>query len=582
MTPPLRIANCSGFLGDRFDAAEEMVEGGPIDVLTGDYLAELTMAILLRKRMRDPAAGYATTFFEQMEVVLERCVSRRIKVVANAGGLNPRGLAEALGELAARLGINVRIAAVTGDDLMPELAASGADLEHLETGERISESGLQLVTANAYLGGWGIAAALRRGADVVVAGRVSDASLVTGPAAWHHGWEVHDWDAIAGAVVAGHVIECGAQATGGNYSFFSEVPDLSHPGFPIAEVAADGSSVITKHAGTGGLVSTGTVTAQLLYEIGPAGYLNPDAIAWFDTIRLVDDGEDRVRIEGVRGSPPPPTTKVSAAALAGFRNEMTVVLSGLDIEAKADAVLNALWSKLGGEERFGSVDVQLIRTDRSDPQSIEQAMAHLKITVDDPSPEVVGRRFSNALVELALANVPGFTVTAPPGKERPLIRYWPSSAPQRPATVEMDGEVTTVAPVGTVDSPSLRHEPVAASTGSIPGGPEIEVPLGRLIGTRSGDKGGHANLGMWARTDDAYAWLAAFMTVPRLQELLPDTSGHTIERIELSNLRAINFVIHGFLGEGVASSTRWDPQAKTLGEYLRAKTVLVPEALVAV
>ena len=582
MTAPLRIANCSGFLGDRFDAAEEMIEGGPVDVLTGDYLAELTMAILLRQRMRDPSAGYARTFLEQMEVVLGRCVDRGVKVVAKAGGLNPRGLAAAVEELSVRLGIAVRVASVTGDDLTKELAMGDADLVHLDTGEALDDTDLQLVTANAYLGGWGITEALRRGADVVVTGRVSDASLVTGPAAWHHGWEIDDWDAIAGAVVAGHVIECGAQATGGNYSFFSEVPNLTNPGFPIAEVAADGSSVITKHEGTGGLVSIGTVTAQLLYEIGPAGYLNPDVVAWFDTIRLVDDGVDRVRIEGVRGSPPPATTKVSAVALAGYRNEMTVVLSGLDIDAKAEAVLGSLWSKLGGRERFGGVDVQLIRTDAADPQTIEQAMAYLKITVDDLSAELVGRRFSNAVVELALANVPGFTVTTPPGKERPLIRYWPSSTLQRSAVVEIGGEESLIDALGSYRDGTSTRPPTPALDAVVPAGPQIEVPLGRLVGARSGDKGGHANLGVWARTDEVYAWLEVFMTATRLEELLPDTAGRTIERVVLPNLRAINFLIRGFLGEGVASSTRWDPQAKTLGEYLRAKTVLVPEALVAV
>ncbi len=582
MSKPLRIANCSGFLGDRFDAAEEMVEGGPIDVLTGDYLAELTMAILLRQRMRDPAAGYATTFLEQLEVVLERCVDRGVKIVANAGGLNPQGLAAAVEAVAERLGVEVRVAAVSGDDLMPELSSGGVDLPHIETGRRPSEAGLQLVTANAYLGGWGIAAALRRGADIVVTGRVSDASLVTGPAAWHHNWKIDDWDALAGAVVAGHVIECGAQATGGNYSFFSEVPELGHPGFPIAEVAGDGTSVITKHPGTGGLVSIGTVTAQLLYEIGPAGYLNPDAIAWFDTIRLVDEGVDRVRIEGVRGSRPPATTKVSAAALVGYRNEMTVVLSGLDIEAKAEAVLSALWSRLGGVDQFDEVDVQLIRTGRDDPQAIEQAMTFLKVTVDDASPDLVGRRFSNAIVELALSSVPGFTVTTPPGKGRPLVRYWPSSTPQRAALVEIAGERTTVDAIEDSGDPNPPHEGGAVVPAEYPEGPEIAVPLGRLVGTRSGDKGGHANLGMWARTDATFAWLQSFMTEARLHELLPDTASHEIDRVVLPNLRAINFVIRGFLGEGVASSAKWDPQAKTLGEYVRAKTVMAPESLLAV
>ena len=273
MTKPLRIANCSGFFGDRVEAAREMVEGGPIDVLTGDYLAELTMAILLRQRMRDPDSGYVRTFLSQLEDVLGTCMDRGIRIVTNAGGLNPDGLATAVGELADRLGLSVKVASVAGDDLMPRLGELGGDLTHLDTGETPAQSGVDLVTANAYLGGWGITDALAAGANVVVTGRVSDASLVTGPAAWHFDWNRDDWDSLAGAVVAGHVIECGAQATGGNYSFFAEVPNLLHPGFPIAEVHRDGSSVITKHPGTGGIVSVGTVTAQLLYEIGPAGSL---------------------------------------------------------------------------------------------------------------------------------------------------------------------------------------------------------------------------------------------------------------------------------------------------------------------
>jgi hypothetical protein len=565
-----------------------MVEDGPIDVLTGDYLAELTMAILLRQQMRDPEAGYASTFLQQMEDVLATCVDRGIRVVANAGGLNPAGLATAIDSLAARLGIDITVAALTGDDLMPRLESLESELTHLDTGASLDEAGLRLVTANAYLGGWGIAAALGAGADVVVTGRVSDASLVAGPAAWHFGWERDDWDRLAGAVVAGHVIECGAQATGGNYSFFAEVPDLTHPGFPIAEVYADGSSVITKHPGTGGTVSVGTVTAQLLYEIGPAAYLNPDVVAWFDTIRLSDAGEDRVRIDGVRGTPPPSTTKVSGAALAGYRNSMTVVLSGLDIDAKSEAVLAALWDRTGGADQYDAVDVRLIRTDHAQPQALEQAMAYLKITVDHRDPERVGRAFSNAVVELALANVPGFTVTSPPGRETPLVRYWPSLVPQGDVVVAVGGVQEVVPATGPFeDAPSpptdrSRLDGAPEATAPPADSLVVQAPIGRLVGARSGDKGGNANLGVWARSPEAYAWLREFLTVDRLTELLPDTAGLAIDRIVLPNLRAINFVIPGYLDEGVASSTRWDPQAKTLGEYFRAQVVDVPEALLAV
>lgn len=579
---PLRIANCSGFFGDRLSAAREMVEGGPIDVLTGDYLAELTMAILARRRMRDPDGGYVPTFLTQVEEVLATCVERGIRVVANAGGLNPRGLAAAVAGLAERLGIAVAVAAVTGDDV----AAHAGELHHSVTGETMAERGLIPLTANAYLGGWGIAEALRHGADVVVTGRVADASLAVGPAAWHHGWQRDDWDALAGAVVAGHVIECGAQATGGNYSFFAEVADLGDVGFPIAEIAGDGSSVITKHPGTGGAVTTGTVTAQLLYEIGGPRYLNPDVVARLDTVRLTDAGHDRVQIATVRGEPPPPTTKVAAVGLAGYRNSVTFVIPGLDVEAKAAVAEEGLWRRVGGRERYADVDVQLLRTDHEDPSTVEASFAHLKVTVSDPDATKVGRAFSNAAVELALASYPGFLLTAPPGAESPLVVYWPSQIPQRETTVEVGDEVLTVAP-----APSHAVVPAQVSLAESgddvpldppPAEPTVRIPLGRVVGARSGDKGGDANVGVWTRSDDAFAWLTGYLTSDRLGKLLPEAvASLAVERYVFPRLRAVNFILRGYLGEGVASSPKWDPQAKALAEYLRARLVDVPERLVA-
>src|SRR6516165_2498697 len=311
-TGVLRIANCSGFFGDRVSAARDMVEGGPIDVLTGDWLAELTMYILHKTRSR--SGGYARTFLRQMEEVLPSCIERGITVVSNAGGLEPEGLADAVRQLAARQGVAVRVASVSGDDIthrIGELTAGGERFVNLDTGEPLPD-GASVVTANAYLRARPIADALAAGAQVVVTGRVTDAALVVGPALHAFGWSDGDFDPIAGAVVAGHVIECGAQCCGGNYAFFEEVPNRERIGFPIAEVQPDGTSVITKHPGTGGAVTVGTVTAQLLYEIGSPHYLSPDAVARFDTIRLEQEGPDRVRISGVQGEPPPPTLKVTA------------------------------------------------------------------------------------------------------------------------------------------------------------------------------------------------------------------------------------------------------------------------------
>lgn len=583
---PVRIANCSGFFGDRLSAAREMLEGGPIDYLTGDYLAELTMLILWKARAKDPSLGFASTFLRQMEDVLGLAIERGVRIVVNAGGLNPAGLAERLRALAEKLGVKASVAHVEGDDLLPKLGAlqtQGVPLAHLETGRDLVSAGVTPVTANAYLGAWGIVAALESGADVVVCPRVTDASLVVGPAAFHFGWQRDDWDRLAGAVVAGHVIECGPQATGGNYSFFREIPGLEHPGFPIAEVAADGSAVITKHPGTGGAVTVGTVTAQLLYEIDGPRYANPDVVARFDSVRLEQEAPDRVRVSGVRGEPAPRDTKVCINYLGGFRNGMTFVLTGLDVEEKAALVRRALFAALGGEERFASVDVRLVRTDKTDASCNEEATALLRITVKDQDPKKVGRAFTNAAVEMALGNYPGFFATTPPTPESPYGVYWPALVPRGcidEVAVTQDGRrIAIAAPPGAGSASDLVVAPPALP--AVPRGATERRPLGALFGARSGDKGGNANVGVWARTPEAYAWLREHLDVARFRVLVPDAASLDVRRYELPNVLALNFVVVGLLGDGVAASTRADPQAKGLGEYLRSRLVDLPVALLA-
>ncbi len=597
---PVRIANCSGFFGDRLAAAREQVEGGPIDVLTGDWLAELTMLLLARQRLaHGPGSGYARTFLTQLEEVLGRCLERGIKVVSNAGGLDPAGCAAAVSELAVRLGLAPRIAYVEGDDLLARLTdpgaveaiAGGADvLRNTDTGEPYAVLGMPPLTANAYLGGFGIAAALRAGADVVVTGRVTDAALVVGPAAWWHGWAPGELDALAGAVVAGHVIECGAQATGGNYAFFEEVPGLGHVGFPIAEVAEDGSSVITKHAGSGGLVSVGTVTAQLLYEIGGPAYPNPDVTARFDSVSLTQVGPDRVAVRGVRGEPPPPTLKVAVNTLGGFRNSATFVLTGLELEAKAALLESQLREVL---RSFAGLDVQLLRrtpvTADGVPAYVPQyaTQAELRVTVRGSDAKALGKAFTAPAVELALASVPGLYADGPPSDPTPYGIYWPAAvdAALVEQRVVLDGvEVARIpSPPAAVayGSGAITPDPYATTPadGAGDGGETVRVALGTVFGARSGDKGGDANIGVWARTGPAYAWLRDFLTVERVHELLPETRAHTVEVHQLPNLLAVNVVVHGLLGRGVAANTAVDPQGKGLGEYLRAKSVDLPAAL---
>jgi hypothetical protein len=585
MADPIRIANCSGFFGDRLSAAREMVEGGPIDVLTGDWLAELTMLILARTRSKRPGGGYARTFVTQMEQVLGTCLDRGIKVVSNAGGLDPDGCADAVAEVARKLGLQPKIAYVRGDDLVPRIAEliDAGELRHFESGDPIKDASAFL-TANAYLGCWGIVEALRQGADVVITGRTTDAAVVCGPAAWHHGWSRTDWNALAGAVAAGHVIECGCQATGGNYSFFTEVSGMARAGFPWAEISADGSSVIGKHAGTGGEVSIGTVTSQLLYEIGGPEYLGPDVTTRFDTIQLEQLGPDRVRMHGIQGQPPPATLKVCLNRAGGFRNDMRMGLTGLDIEAKAALIEEAFWAACPfGPGDFAQVTTRLIRTDRPDPESNEQAVAIWYIGVKDPDPKKVGRAFSNAMIETALASIPGFFgLSGGPGEGRPYGVYEPAliaaaAVPQE--VVLLGGETRSVDSVIPPGDEAGQVIPAAGPGSAAPSGATRRAPLGALFGTRSGDKGGNANLGIFARSDPAWAWLDAFLDVERLRALLPEVSGLQIERHRLPALRALNFVIHGLLEEGVAASTRQDPQAKGLGEWLRARYVDLPEVL---
>ncbi|MFD3504931.1 acyclic terpene utilization AtuA family protein [Streptomyces sp. NPDC058678] len=678
----------------------EMLTGGELDVLTGDYLAELTMLILGRDRLKDPGAGYARTFLRQLEECLGLAHERGVRIVTNAGGLNPAGLADAVRHLADRLGIPVRVAHVEGDDL-------GAD--HPDS-----------LTAHAYLGGFGIAACLREGADVVVTGRVTDAALVTGPAAAHFGWAPTDYDRLAGAVVAGHVLECGAQATGGNYAFFREAGrDVRRPGFPLAEVHADGSSVITKHPGTGGFVDVGTVTAQLLYETAGARYPGPDVTARLDTVRLTQDGPDRVRLHGVRGEAPPAALKVGRTRLGGFRNEVAFVLTGLDIEAKA-ALVKEQMAEAFAMSRPSDVRWDLTRTDRPDAPTEETASALLRLVVRDPDQGVVGRALSGAAVELALASYPGFHVLAPPGKGSPYGVFEAAYVPQdavahvavlddgrriavppaaRPLGADDDGtdapqaspsglrpdlvpDAPQASPSGlrpdlmpeprsgfrpdrlaeppsepVPDRPSgLRPNRVAERPSEpvpdrpsglrpdlppepppepvpdrladrppglhpdlvpdppsepvpdllpdplpdlpsepppeplpdllpeplpepLPAGPVRRAPLGLVAGARSGDKGGDANVGVWARSEDGWRWLAHELTAERFQQLIPESRQLTVTRHVLPNLRALNFVVEGILGDGVAAQHRFDPQAKALGEWLRSRHLDIPEAL---
>ena len=581
----IRIANCSGFYGDKLSVAKDMVEGGPIDVLTGDYLAELTMTILYNQKMkRGENHGYVGTFIKQFKDVAKIAQDKNIKIVTNAGGLNPKSMALEIENVIEELNLNLKVAYIDGDDLIPmmdKLTDLGEKFSNLDKDLELKDYSKKPITANAYLGAWGIKEALDNGADVVVCPRVTDAAVVIGPAAWKFNWSRDQYDELAGALAAGHIIECGAQATGGNYSFFQEVPTFDNIGYPIAEVYEDGSFVITKHENTGGLVSVGTVTAQLLYEIGSPAYLNPDVISHFDTLKITQESQDRVLVQNARGSSPTNTHKVCVNLVGGYRNGIELLLTGLDINEKAELITDQIFKSVGGKEQFDKVDIQLHRTDKENPNSNEEAQAFLRIDVMSSNPELVGRLFNAKIIELALANFPGWTGRSGVVPNGPYIEYWPTLVNSKyvKERIHIGDKVIDITPTSQLGLEEKYYQKVPYEN------PELEIQsfeedfFGKIFGTRSGDKGGCANLGVWAKTEDAYSFLFDFLTVEKLKELLPDLEKFNVDRYELPNIFSLNFYVHGILQEGVSSSTRMDGQAKSLGEYLRAKKINFPKQL---
>ncbi len=582
----IKIANCSGFYGDKLSAAKDLVDGGPIDVLTGDYLAELTMAILFGQKMqRGEDKGYVGTFLKQINQIAKSCKEKNIKIVSNAGGLNPKSMAIEIEKILKEQSIDMKVAYIDGDDLMPtisNLKKSGEEFKNIDKGKKLDESGYSPLTANAYLGAWGIKEALDKGADIVVCPRVTDAALVIGPAAWKFNWKRDNYDSLAGALAAGHIIECGCQATGGNYAFFKEVESFDNVGYPIAEIYDDGSFYVTKHPDTGGLVSTGTVTAQLLYEINSPAYVNPDVIAHFDTLKIEEVEKDKVYVSGCRGSSPPDKHKVCINLAGGFRNGMEIILTGLDIEDKAKVFTDALFNSVGGRKQFDDVSIQLHRTDKENPNSNEEAMASLLVSVKSKDQNLVGRLFSAKIIELALANIPGFFAQGGVKSSGPVIIYWPALVDSKyiKEKVHIDGEEIEVIPTSQLELEEIYYQKEPIKIKKIKKEDEKEIYFGEIYGTRSGDKGGCANLGVWAKNANSFAFLHDFLTVKKLKELLPDLNQYKIERFELANINSLNFYIHDILQDGVSSNDKKDGQAKSLGEYLRAKKVKVPQSII--
>ena len=580
----IRIGSFSGYLGDRFTGLAESVTGDPVDAVIGDYLAEFTLAQLAAVRTAGQP-GYVEFFVEQVRANLPDIAERGVKVITNAGGFDPASLAAELRTMCAEDGIDLKIAHIEGDNVLgavKELQAAGAQFDNLDSGQPLSSWGYEPVAANAYLGGWGIAKALADGADIVVCGRVTDASLITGTAAWWHGWAIDDWDALARAVVAGHIIECGAHATGGNFAGFKAIPNMIEPGFPIAEIAADGTTVITKHERDAGAVLPDTVTAQLLYEIQGTRYLNPDVTVHLDDITLTKVGKDRVQIGGVVGSPPPRTTKVAMFAPVGYKITNTVYATSPDVPAKVELMR----AQVGHGKAAGvQLEVQPLGVAAEDPQNQWEATVAVRfMAIAKTRAELEEFNLARRLGGLFLQSIPGFFVDAlTPFNKKPSaqIDYWPALLPMsevKHTVVYADGRSEAIA------VPPHRSEPVTQPVHPEPTqqsitGETTTVELGQLVYARCGDKGGNSNVGVWTRDPEVWRWLRSALSTDEIRRLIPEVKDIEIVRHELEGIGAVHFVLRGMLGTGGSSNTRVDQIGKAIGEYLRSRHIVVPAEL---
>jgi acyclic terpene utilization AtuA family protein len=591
----LIIANCGGFWGDDPTAARRQVEGGPIDYLVMDYLAEVTMAILQKQRARKPDAGYPADVLVHLRDVLPACAERGIRIITNAGGVNPLACRAATHSLAKELGIGdrVKVAIVVGDDLYPDLdalLASGEPFTNMDTGRPLAEVRQRVLSANAYIGALPIVKALECGANVIVTGRVADAAVTLAPMMHEFGWAPTDWDRMAAGVIAGHIIECGAQATGGNFTDWPLVKSYRNMGFPIVEAEPDGSFVVTKHPRTGGLVTVHTVSEQLVYEMGAPGYLSPDVVARFDSVHLAQEGPDRVRVTGARGEPAPAKLKVSASYQGGWRAFGRLIVSGPDALAKATRVAETFWDAAGGRGSYEHAIHQFIGWNACHPPlaASEPGEVLVQFAVRDQDERKINARFAPQLAPRVLGTVPGISYIADQGRPRAseVVAFWPalvSRSAVSPRVIIDDRDIPVPDEKGSSQGQGVRGK------GQLPLAPDpspplqsdrtLHVPLLSLCLARSGDKGDTANIGVIARSEPIYAWMLDHLTPAFVKRYFAEVCEGEVERHLLPNLLAVNFLLHQSLGGGGTTSLLLDAQGKTYAQYLLAAEVEAPEAL---
>jgi len=583
----IRIANAGGYWGDDLAQFRRQVELGPVDYVTLDFLAEITMSIMQKQRARDPRLGFARDFVTQVEETLPLLVERGTRVISNAGGVNPLACRAALLGMAQTHGHALEVAAVVGDDLMErlgELNAAGVTLDHMDDGASFAAIRDRVSSANAYYGAWPVVEALRSGAQIVVTGRCTDTGITLAPMIHAFDWAPDDWDRLAAGIVAGHIVECGAQSTGGNFTDWRGVRRFAAIGYPVIEVSPDGSFVVTKHAGTGGAVTVRTVKEQLVYEMGdPRGYITPDVVADFATIRLEQAGRDRVRVWGVRGRPAPASLKVSISYFEGWKASGALIISAPDAVDKARAFADLFWERLG--LTFAGKHTELVGhsscwgplAPASDPPEVL-----LRLSVRDADRNAI-ERFSKMVPAVILSGPPGVAVTGGRPQAQEVVAYWPALAPRervKPRLVTRDGERALEWPTPLMPAGRPKALP-RESWPRVTGNPKIvRVRLSALAHGRSGDKGDTCNIGVIARAPEIYPWLQRTLTAALVKRHFKGICQGRVERHEVPNLWALNFLLHESLGGGGTVSLRLDAQGKTLSHALLAMEVAVPRAMV--